>query len=461
MRIRYSWGFLLTLPAILMLPAASVPESKAPARPAASLVLISLDTARADHFHCYGYSLPTTPVLDRLASEGILFENAFTQAVNTGPAHVSLLTGLSPNGHGVRANGVPLSYDFPTLTTYLESAGYRTGAFISGYTMMAAQTGLDRGFEVFDDKLKGAERKASETVDRALAWLKGLPPDKPYFLFVHLFDPHGKYDPPAGFAEKFRSGKYEPIARLDSIPEYQRLELPGGGFSRDPLDYISRYDGELAYADSQIFRLLSQVGPSPIVVVTADHGETLVDRDYYFSHGARLNDEALRIPLIVRVPEPAMKGKRVKGLAQLVDVLPTVLSALKQPVPRRLAGRNLLPFARLGVIPAGTEVFSEARAVPQSVGGRLLNFSPKTVISAIRDDRFKLIVYPTTPNPAFELFDLEKDPGERHGVTGAEQARASRLYSGLDLYLSSGRLPSPPEPDEETKKKLRALGYLD
>jgi arylsulfatase A-like enzyme len=354
-----------------------------------------------------------------------------------------------------------LSYDFPTLTTYLESAGYRTGAFISGYTMMAAQTGLDRGFEVFDDKLKGAERKASETVDRALAWLKGLPPDKPYFLFVHLFDPHGKYDPPAGFAEKFRSGKYEPIARLDSIPEYQRLELPGGGFSRDPLDYISRYDGELAYADSQIFRLLSQVGPSPIVVVTADHGETLVDRDYYFSHGARLNDEALRIPLIVRVPEPAMKGKRVKGLAQLVDVLPTVLSALKQPVPRRLAGRNLLPFARLGVIPAGTEVFSEARAVPQSVGGRLLNFSPKTVISAIRDDRFKLIVYPTTPNPAFELFDLEKDPGERHGVTGAEQARASRLYSGLDLYLSSGRLPSPPEPDEETKKKLRALGYLD
>jgi arylsulfatase A-like enzyme len=449
------------LAALLLLPAADPPQAPPAPRTPASLVLISLDTARADHFHCYGYPLPTSPGVDRLAAEGILFEKAFTQAVNTGPAHASLLTGRTPKAHGVRANGMSLSDDFQTLATILAGAGYRTGGFVSGYTMMAMQTGFARGFEVYDDQLNGSQRKASETVDKALAWLKEIPRDKPYFLFVHLFDPHGKYDPPQGYAEKFRAGKYPPIAQPDLIPEYQRLELPAGGFSRDPLEYVSRYDGEIAYADSQIARLLSRIGGSPMVLFTSDHGETLAEREYYFSHGARLYDEALRIPLILRVPHRDLKGIRVKGLAQQVDVLPTVLSALEQPVPRRLPGRNLLPFARVGAIPAETTVLSEARAAPQTVGGRLLSFPPKGVFYSIRDDRYKLIAYPTTSGLVYELFDLEKDAGEERGISEMQEIRSSRVYSALDLYLSSGNTPPLSEPDEETKKKLRALGYVN
>jgi arylsulfatase A-like enzyme len=449
------------LASLLLLPAADAPQAPPSARTPASLVIISLDTARADHFHCYGYPLATSPGVDRLASEGILFEKAFTQAVNTGPAHASLLTGQMPKGHGVRANGHSLSYESPTLATILAGAGYRTGGFVSGYTMMNIQTGFARGFEIYDDQLTSSQRKASETVDRVLAWLKGIPRDKPYFLFVHLFDPHGKYDPPQGYAAKFRTGKYEPIAEPELIPEYQRLELPSGGFSRDPLEYVSRYDGEIAYADSEIARLLSRIGPSPVVVFTSDHGETLAEREYYFSHGARLYDEAISIPLILRVPNPALKGIRVKGLAQIVDVLPTVLSALDLPVPRRLPGRNLLPFARLGTIPGGATVLSEARAVPQTVGGRLLSFPPNGVLYSIRDDRFKLIAYPTTGNTVYELFDLEKDAGEKRGVYEMQEIRVSRVFSALDLYLSTGSPPPLLEPDEETKKKLRALGYVN
>ncbi|PYQ10498.1 MAG: hypothetical protein DMH00_11020 [Acidobacteria bacterium] len=450
----------MTLPALLLLAGPAPPPASPPPAPK-SLILISLDTTRADHLHCYGYPLRTSPALDRLASEGIVFEKAFTQAVNTGPSHASLLTGLAPIAHGSRINGVPLNPEFVTLPILLAKSGYRTAAFVSGYTLLASQTGFNRGFEIYDDKFAGQDRRASETVDRAVAWLKTLPKDSSYFLFVHLFDPHGKYDPPEGFAEKFRVGKYEPISDPELIPDYQRLETPGGGFSKDPLDYVSRYDGEIAYADSQIARLLAEAGDKPTVVFTADHGETLVDRDYYFSHGSRMNEEALRVPLILRVPDRGLRGKRVTGMAQLVDVLPTVLTLLGQPLPPRLAGRNLLPYARLGAIPPGGVVLSEGHAAPMTVGGHHLVFPPRGLIFSARGDRFKLIGYPTTSGRIFELFDLEKDPGERTGVLGEEAARASPVYSALDLYLATGRAPEPPELDDETKKKLRSLGYVN
>ena len=458
---RIAVSALGVLTAILVMGAGTAPATPTKAALPRSLLLISLDTTRSDHLHCYGYPLPTTPALDRLASEGILFENTFTQAVNTGPSHATMFTGLMPMAHQVRINGVPLSPEFETLATLLAKAGYRAGAFVSGYTMLASQSGLNRGFEVYDDAFTVQDRRAAETVDRAIAWLKGLPSDKPYFLFVHLFDPHGKYDPPPGFAERFRTGKYEPIARADLVPEYQRLELPGGGTSLDPADYISRYDGEIAYADSQIARLLEQIGDKPVVVFTSDHGETLVERDYYFSHGARLNDEALRVPLIVRAPGLALKGRRIGGLARLVDVLPTALSLLGQAVPPRLAGRSLVPFARLGAIPPGTPVITEGRAAPMTVGGRRLTFPLKGLIFSARGDRFKLISYPTVSGTVYELFDLEKDRGEMNPTIGAEAARASPVFQALDLYLVSGHLPESPELDEEAKKKLRSLGYVN
>lgn len=461
MRIRLGTHLQLAGISLLLFGAAAAPSPAPTAPTPTSLVLISIDTTRADHLHCYGYPLPTSPTLDRLASEGFLFENVITQAVNTGPSHATIFTGLLPMGHGVRFNGIPLGVEFETLTTLLAKAGYRTGGFVSGYTMIASQCGLQRGFEVYDDQVLKEARPAGETVDRALVWLKGLPPDKPYFLFLHLFDPHGKYDPPAGYAEKFRTGKYDPIPNADLIPDYQRQELPDGEISRDPLDYISRYDGEIAYADSQIARLLAQVGNKAVVIITSDHGETLVEHDYYFSHGARLYEEALRVPLIVRAPRLSLKGKRIGGLATLADVLPTALTLLGQPVPRRLAGRNLIPFARLGAITAGSAAITEARAAPMSLAGRQLTYPPRGLVFSAHGDRYKLIDYPASGGTLYELFDLEKDRGEKNPTYGAEAARQSPVYQALDFYLVGGRSPEPPDLDEEAKKKLRSLGYLN
>jgi len=450
-------AFTLAAPAPARAPKTATPKGVVPP---ASVVLIILDTARADHFHCYGYPLPTTPAIDRLASEGALFLGAISQAVNTNPSHASLLTGLLPNAHGNHYNSTPLDPAFETLTTILAKAGYRTGAFVSGYTMVASQSGFNRGFEIYDDQISGQERRGAETVDRALTWLRSLPPEKPYFLFVHLFDPHGNYDPPPGFAEKFRTGKYDAIPGSGEIPAYQQLEI-GGVLSRDPLDYISRYDGEILYGDAQIGRLLEAVGEKPVVVFAADHGETLVDRDYYFNHGARLNEEAVRVPLIFRFPEKGLRGKRIGGVAQLVDVLPTLLSYLGETGPSRLAGRSLLPFIRSGGIPPGGTAISEARASQMVLDGRRVSFPLRTFILSARNDRYKLISYPTGAKATLELFDLKKDPAERNSIASTDLQRASSLLTALDLYLTSGRPPQPPDLDDEAKRKLRSLGYVD
>jgi arylsulfatase A-like enzyme len=187
-----------------------------------------------------------------------------------------------------------------------------------------------------------------------------------------------------------------------------------------------------------------------------------VDRDYYFSHGARLNEEAVRVPLILRFPEKGLRGKRIGGVAQLVDVLPTLLSYLGLPGPRRLAGRDLLPFLRTGGIPPGGCALSEGRAAPMNLRGQPVLFPMHSEILSARNDRYKLIKYPTRPQVTFELFDLAKDPSEKSDIASASiPPQASALYQALDLYRATGRPPEPPDLDEEAIKKLRSLGYLD
>jgi arylsulfatase A-like enzyme len=464
-RVFKASGFLLAV--LLAASAAGSAPQRPPSAPAAgdalrrSLLLVTFDTTRADHVGCYGYRLPTTPTVDRLAAEGVRFDHAFAPAVNTVPSHATIFTGLYPSGHGSRFNAVPLNPEFPTLTSILAEAKYATAAFVSGNTLVASQSGLERGFSVYDDGFTGQDRPAAVTVDRAVAWLKQRPADRPYFLFVHLFDPHGRYEPPAEYAKRFRTGKYEPIPAPDAIPAYQRQEAEGGSVSLDPLDYVSRYDGEIAYADAQLARLLEAAGRDPLVVFTADHGETLVERDYHFQHGARLNDEAIRIPLIIRFPEPKLRGRRVSGTAQLIDLFPTVLRYLGFPVPRRLPGRDLMRFIRAGAIPPGGVVISEARADPIEIGDRSLTFPPRSVILSARNERYKLIRYPSLPAPTHELFDLGKDPGEKTNLYPARPPASGPLFEALDLYQTMGKPPEPPDLDEATREKLRSLGYIN
>ncbi len=455
MRIRscLSWG---CLPALLL---TSCLGSSSPRNP--DLVIVVMDTSRADHFGCYGYGQQTTPVIDRLASQGILFEKAITHDTNTLPSHASLFTGLYPVVHRSRFNDVPLSPDFETLAERLAKTGYQTAAFVSGWTLDAKVSGLSQGFQTYDDHFPPWLRRGGETVDLARAWLRSRKPGQPYFLFVHLFDPHGPYDPPAGYAAKFRQGEYAFVGEDQVIPEYQRLKLSWSDYSRDPLDYISRYDGEINYDDEQIGRLLEQVGGEAIVVFTADHGETLLDRYFYFDHGDRLNEEQLHVPLIMRFPDPSLSGKRVKGVARMVDVLPTLLTVMGKAVPDGLPGRDLMPFIRKGAIPEGTRVFSEARAIKARVADRGYQLPRWTVLTSVRTERYKLISYPTQPLPTLELFDLDADPGEKTNLASQDPARAGEMLGWIQDYLALGPPPVAPGSTEEREKLLRGLGYIN
>jgi arylsulfatase A-like enzyme len=420
-----------------------------------------MDTARADHFGCYGYPLSTTPAVDRLAREGALFEQAFTQATNTVPSHASLFTGLYPVTHRSRFNGSPLSPKFETLASRLSGAGYRTAAFVSGWSMNRKVSGMDRGFQTYDDHFPSWDRRGKETVDLALDWLRSLPPGRPYFLFVHLFDPHGNYDPPAGYADRFRVGAYAMVGDGEVIASYQRLKLGWKDYSHDPLDYISRYDGEINYDDEQIGRLLEAVGKDPVVVFAADHGETLIDRYYYFDHGDRLNEEQIHVPLILRFPDRSLSGKRVRGMARLVDVLPTLLSYLGRPVPESLPGRDLLPGIRAGTTPEGARAYGEARAEEARVADRGYRLPRWTLLYSVRTERYKLIAYPTEPRPTLELFDLAHDPGEKKNLAALDPGRAGEMYGWIREYVALGPPPVAPEEDVERDKKLRALGYVN
>jgi len=382
--------------------------------------------------------------------------------VNTNPAHASLFTGLYPVRHGNRLNANRLPSEIETLSTAFTAAGYRTGAFVSGYTMKAAQTAFDRGFAVYDDRFAGYSRRGEKTVDAALAWLADVPGDEPFFLFVHLFDPHGTYAPPPELAQRFRVGDHPPLGEEDVIPRYQRLAVGDAeAYSRDPLDYLSRYDGEIAYADAQIARLLAAVGDQAFVVFTADHGETLLDRYHFFDHGCRLNEEQIRVPLILRLPDASLAGKRVRGLVSLVDVMPTVLSYHGLPVSEDLPGRDLLPHVVSGAVAGKTHVFGEARSSVERVRDRGYALDHKRLVLSVRDERYKLIRYPTAGDPIFELFDLDRDPGERRNLAAKKPRKVERLAARLDEYAGERDAPDPPELDEEAREKLRSLGYID
>jgi arylsulfatase A-like enzyme/tetratricopeptide (TPR) repeat protein len=291
------------------------------------VLLITMDTTRADHIGCYGDASAKTPSLDRLAASGILFERAYTTSVLTLPSHASILTGLLPPGHAVRDNGTDRLHDeAETLAEIFGRAGYRTGAFVSS-AVLEAMYGLDQGFSTYDDAttkdsrytVAYPEREARSVTDAALAWLReagsGQDAGKPWLLWVHYFDPHSPYKPPAPWEQEF-------AGRL--------------------------YDGEIAYMDSEIGRLLEGAGPSagdgaPVVVAVADHGEGLGDHGE-ISHGVFLYDESARIPLIMKVPGLPAGGMRVSAVVSSVSILPTLTDLAGLPPPVRSHGTSLRPL---------------------------------------------------------------------------------------------------------------------
>jgi arylsulfatase A-like enzyme/Tfp pilus assembly protein PilF len=398
----------------------------APARELPSVLLISIDTLRADHIGVYGAAAAETPSLDALAEAGTRFETAIAPAPLTLPSHASLLTGLDPPRHGIRHNGVyHLETRVETLAERFRAAGYVTGAVI-GSVVLALRYGLDQGFESYDaaisSRRSGAggflERSAAEVTDRALEWLARAP--RPFFLWVHYYDPHHDYRPPAPFAERF---------------------------SANP------YDGEIAYVDAELGRLLGRLERGgfrreTLILVTSDHGESLGEHGES-THAYTLYDAVLRVPLILAGPGvPA--GRVVESLVRTVDVAPTLLAlAGLSPLPGT-DGEPLIAHLRKGPLPPARLAYAETLATRIEQG-----WSP---LYAIRSSHHLFV---RAPRP--ELYDLRADPGQLENLLESDPDRArpaaKRLARALDERVGEKEEQYSLSIDGEALEQLRALGY--
>jgi len=392
-----------------------------------NLVLVTIDTLRPDRLGCYGYSAIETPSLDALAQRGVLFENAVTHTPLTAPSHASIFTGLYPMAHQVRdTGGFVLDPSHPTLAALLRQRGWDTAAFV-GASVLKRQFGLDHGFALYDDempkpgdtKLVGeyAERRAEKVVDRAVRWLDSRA-GKPFFLWVHLFDPHSPYDPPAPFREKYRG----------------RL-----------------YDGEIAYTDQQLGRLFlaaARISPpeQTLVAVLSDHGESLSDHGEY-THGVFLYDSTLRIVFLVAGPGvPA--AMRVKLQARTIDLMPTLLDLMGVKAPDGLPGTSLKPtFAGQD---APTEYSYAETLFPKINMGW-------AELRGMRTNHWK---YVRAPHP--ELYDLLQDPGETANIAASHPAEVQQLEARLNAAIGGDQAEKvrTTMADPRTMKQLRSLGYL-
>jgi arylsulfatase A-like enzyme/tetratricopeptide (TPR) repeat protein len=397
-----------------------------------NVVLITIDTLRSDRVSSYGSDLVHTPNIDSFASEGVLFSNAASTVPFTLPAHSSILTGLYPPGHGVRENvGYTLDPGIPTLAEVVSDGGWSTAGFVSAF-VLDRRWGIGRGFDhYFDDfdlaefdtpNLSSVQRSGDVTIGEAVRWLDGRPEDAPFFLWLHLYDPHDPYTPP----EPFKS------------------QYPGRA-----------YDGEVAYTDSLIgeFRkALEERGllSSSLVILTADHGEGLGDHGEA-SHGFFVYDSTIHVSLIMRPPSGVTGGREVDTAVSHVDIFPTILDAVGLAAPKAVHGQSLLPIVAGENVDLDRGVYSESLYPLLHYG-----WAP---LRAIRTDNRKLI---SAPRP--EVFDVLTDPREEHdlsleqpGVTGELEERLSDLRAKIE-----GDAPATgaaPDIDPETLAQLQALGY--
>lgn len=429
-----------------------------------SVLLISLDTVRRDHLSVYGHDRPTSPGLERLAERAVVFEDAITASTQTSPAHASFLTGLDPHVHGSEMNGTPIGGEATTAAELFAERGSATAAFVSGYPMRAADSGLDRGFAVYDDAFEGPRRPGQETVGRAVSWLADRDPDEPWFVFLHLYDAHGPYLPPANYPVRFPPE--EPPRPVERLPAYQLLHDRSGQPLLDMNGYIARYDTMIRYQDDLLSWLLDQVDlERTVVVVVSDHGETLDERYRILDHGGQVFDEQVRIPLLVASPGTE-GGRRVPGLARGVDLMPTLLElggvAVSEELSPAPAGRSLVPRLRgePGAPPA-RRAFSTAYPFDQRHDDRGYELSKERPILSLRTDRWKLISYPGVDGPYIELYDLQADPGEGHDLSREDPERVERMLPVLeDWYRPRQEFPGPESLDPDAREALESLGYV-
>jgi choline-sulfatase len=396
-----------------------------------SVLLISVDTLRADRLGSYGYAAAATPVLDALAARGLRFTQATTTVPLTLPAHTSLMTGTFPTFSGVRDNGgFYVDDSLTTLAETLKGAGYRTGGFVGAF-VLDGRWGIAQGFDTYYDDfdlskfdleagLDAAQRPGSEVVDHALAWLD-TEREQPFFAWVHLYDPHAPYRAPEAFRSRF------------------------------PASQSGAYDAEIAATDEQIGRLLAALQASgrlesTLVVVVADHGESLGEHGE-LQHGFFVYDAAMHVPLIIA--GPGVPAKAVTEQVRIVDVMPTVLDLLAVNRPDAVQGESLMALARGETL--DLLAYSETFYPRYHYGW--------SELTAVRDGRYKFIAAPRR-----ELYDITADPGETKDLSAENPRMADALERALRDFAArtATRAVSqqPQAMDPETEQRLRALGYV-
>ena len=471
--------------------------------PRPSVVLISLDTLRADHLGTYGSQI-RTPNIDGVAAEGIVFETADTASTMTLPSHTSLFTGNWPATHGVVRNGWLVNQENRMLPEVLREAGFRTVG-VSAAVALSEQLGFPQGFDVWNQDPETFEnhvvaneeaRRAEQITDAAIAELDRAPFER-LFLFVHYVDPHLPYDPP----EPWRS-QYGPVPEglrgswevVEKARERRRGTRVRGrmrltaeefrSFRREPfgddLDLARLYAGEVAYLDHHVGRLLEAlrergIVDDAVIAITSDHGETFWEHGDAWSHGLATYQTTVRIPLILRLPGGRLAGTRISAPVSNVDVKPTLLALLRLPPPGPLEGRSLIPLLE-GRESAPRPVFSEGPVPDGSLERGVRFWANERKPQSVRIGRWKYVRAPYAELE--ELYDLDTDPHEQRDLllepTPEARARADELAAELDRLLAASKpLPSEyfprrqagDDPDAAARRameeRLRQLGYVE
>ncbi len=396
-------------------------ERALPTFPDAPVILISIDTLRADRLPLYGYTKIQTPFLDRFAKDAWLFENAYSPCPMTLPAHTTMLTGMLPPEHGVR-NNIGFVFDgeaHMSLPRLLKQRGYATGAALSSY-VLRFETGLGALFDFYEDSFGTTpgvqsvnyQRAGDKTAAFAETWI-GEHAARPFFFLFHIYEPHVPYDPP----EPFRSR------------------------------YGATYDGEVATSDAIVGAFLDSlkklgVYDRALVIVTSDHGEGLGEHGEQ-QHSIFLYREAIRVPLLIKLPTNSGAGTRVAAPVQLSDIFPTVTAALGLPAPKEVSGSSLFAAGATGA--ARRAIYGETLFPRLQLGWSDLR--------SVLDARYHYI-----HGPRPELYDMVVDPREEHNLAKSDPATVSRLGSELSRFPRGSAKPGPV--DEETRRRLSSLGYL-
>jgi len=404
-----------------------IPRDKIKKDSNSNVLLVTLDTTRADRLGCYGYPRAKTRNLDSLAAKGVRFQNVYCQAPLTTPSHCSILTGTYPLYHQVRNNGsYALSSEMVTLAEVLNNQGFATAAFVSSFTV-DSRFGLDQGFTVYDDnfaagqafKALNSERKADKVFESFARWLNKTP-SQPFFCWVHFFDPHLPYNPPAPFNEDF----------ADSL-----------------------YDGEIAYMDKYVGRIIDALRakdflPRTLVVLAGDHGEAFGEK-IEAGHGVFLYDGTMKVPLIFYAENRLPAGRVIKPRVRLIDIMPSILDMLNIPVPEKVQGTSLLPFMS-GKKKDDLSSYIETYFPRENYGW--------SELVGLVDGDWKYIRAPKE-----ELYNLKADPEEIKNVMSTDNnvaiEKRAKLEDAIAKY-SSGIKSEKKELTSEEKEKLRSLGYL-